>query len=193
MQLDTLIIKQNRTDRGWSQDVLARVSGLSLRTVQRIESTGQCSAESTLALASAFEVSPTVLQSKHDTLSVNWNMRNIMSNFIALVVITLALGMLFVLAGEARIFIDWYGLGFLMSFVYAATLISFGKNGMFKSLAGLRYLFSKDIIGGKPAEYYAQVYQQQIIYSYGGAFIAFLIGSVAIHGNADLTVPDEIH
>lgn len=42
----------------WSQDHLAQVSGLGLRTIQRIETRGSASQESIKALASVFEVKP---------------------------------------------------------------------------------------------------------------------------------------
>lgn len=54
--IDRDLIKKFRNERSWSQDHLASVSGLSLRTVQRIENDGVCSLESKKALAAAFEV-----------------------------------------------------------------------------------------------------------------------------------------
>ena len=54
MQIDGHWIRQHREQRAWSQEHLAQVSGLGLRTIQRIESTGIGSAESALALASVF-------------------------------------------------------------------------------------------------------------------------------------------
>lgn len=54
--IDTNLIKKLRAERAWSQEQLSSVSGLSLRTVQRIENEGRCSQESKKALASAFEV-----------------------------------------------------------------------------------------------------------------------------------------
>ena len=50
------LIKLLRSQRSWSQDELASVSGLSIRTVQRIEISGACSLESKKALASVFEI-----------------------------------------------------------------------------------------------------------------------------------------
>lgn len=49
-------VKRLRRERSWSQDQLASVSGLSLRTVQRIETEGGCSLDSKKALAVAFEI-----------------------------------------------------------------------------------------------------------------------------------------
>lgn len=54
--IDTKLIKKLRNERTWSQEHLSSVSGLSLRTVQRIENEGRCSQESKKALASVFEI-----------------------------------------------------------------------------------------------------------------------------------------
>ena len=54
--IDKDLIKKLRKERTWSQDQLASVSGLSLRTVQRIENEGGCSLESKKSLAAAFEI-----------------------------------------------------------------------------------------------------------------------------------------
>jgi transcriptional regulator with XRE-family HTH domain len=56
MQIDSNRIRTERERRAWSQEHLAEVAGLSLRTVQRIESTGAASFETTKALASVFEL-----------------------------------------------------------------------------------------------------------------------------------------
>ena len=63
------IIKKLRQQYSWSQDQLASISGLSLRTVQRIENEGNCSLESKKALASAFEINASELDI--DTATVN--------------------------------------------------------------------------------------------------------------------------
>ena len=54
--IDKDLIKKLRIERSWSQDQLSSVSGLSLRTVQRVESEGTCSLESKKSLAAAFEI-----------------------------------------------------------------------------------------------------------------------------------------
>ena len=51
-----MLIRKLRIDRGWSQETLAQISGLSVRTIQRIERGGNASLESLGALASAFNV-----------------------------------------------------------------------------------------------------------------------------------------
>ena len=49
-------IKQQRNSKGWTQEVVAKASGLSLRTVQRLEREGGGSGETLQALAGAFDV-----------------------------------------------------------------------------------------------------------------------------------------
>ena len=48
-------IKKMRLERHWSQDQLAEMSGLSIRTIQRIESGENAGLESLKSLASVFE------------------------------------------------------------------------------------------------------------------------------------------
>ncbi|MEH6525963.1 MAG: 2TM domain-containing protein [Sneathiella sp.] len=48
-------IQQRRLDKGWSQEYLAQVSGLSVRTVQRIEGGQRAGLETLKSLAAAFE------------------------------------------------------------------------------------------------------------------------------------------
>ena len=51
-----MLIQKLRLQRGWSQEQLAEISGLSVRTVQRIERGQSASLESMKALAAVFEV-----------------------------------------------------------------------------------------------------------------------------------------
>ena len=56
MKLNAAVIRQEREQRAWSQEHLAGVTGLALRTIQRIESTGSASYESAGAIAAVFEL-----------------------------------------------------------------------------------------------------------------------------------------
>ena len=49
-------IRKMRIDKGWSQETLAELSGLSVRTIQRVERGGNASLETLGALAAVFEV-----------------------------------------------------------------------------------------------------------------------------------------
>jgi len=56
MKINVELLKKLRKEKAWSQDELATISGLNIRTVQRIEKDGKASLESKKALASAFEI-----------------------------------------------------------------------------------------------------------------------------------------
>ena len=51
-----MIVRKLRLQRGWSQEQLAEISGLNVRTIQRIERGQTPSLESKKSLAAAFEV-----------------------------------------------------------------------------------------------------------------------------------------
>jgi transcriptional regulator with XRE-family HTH domain len=56
MEIDAALVKNTRIDKGWTQQQLADIADVSLRTIQRIESTGSASNESISALCSSFEI-----------------------------------------------------------------------------------------------------------------------------------------
>ncbi|MEE4244843.1 MAG: helix-turn-helix transcriptional regulator [Kangiellaceae bacterium] len=185
MQLSTQKLKALRSEKGWSQEVLAKASGLSARTIQRIEADGKASAESTLAIASVFDTSPQALIATSEEIEVNWTRKSIMKNLLALIIISGATAMLLLLAGEISLFLDGASIIFLVLFLYAATIVAFGTDGMIKSLVGLRYLFTDEIAGGNHGKYLYQVYNSQVKFLYGGALVGLVIGSIAILGNID--------
>lgn len=54
--IDSDIVKELRRKRGWTQEQLAQASGLSLRTIQRVEAESKASIETKVCLAATFEV-----------------------------------------------------------------------------------------------------------------------------------------
>lgn len=56
MKVDSSYLKAQREQRAWSQEHLAEATGLGLRTIQRIETTGMASYESAKSLAAVFGV-----------------------------------------------------------------------------------------------------------------------------------------
>jgi hypothetical protein len=56
MQVDRELIRNERERRAWSQSHLAAVAGLGLRTVQRIEATGNAAYESAAAIATVLSL-----------------------------------------------------------------------------------------------------------------------------------------
>ncbi len=57
-----MILRKLRLQRGWSQEQVAELTDLSVRTIQRIERGGQPSLESAKALAAVFEVELSTFQ-----------------------------------------------------------------------------------------------------------------------------------
>lgn len=51
-----MVVRKLRLQRGWSQDQLAEMTGLSVRTIQRVERGRKPSLETSKALAAVFEV-----------------------------------------------------------------------------------------------------------------------------------------
>jgi transcriptional regulator with XRE-family HTH domain len=66
MKVDSHLIKEERKKRAWSQEHLARVSGLGHRTIQRIENTGFAAYESVMAIAAALDLDTSALRIKDD-------------------------------------------------------------------------------------------------------------------------------
>lgn len=56
MKLSAKTIKRLRAERAWSQEQLAEIADVSLRTIQRVESDGSASRETRMALAAAFGI-----------------------------------------------------------------------------------------------------------------------------------------
>lgn len=59
-------IRQRRLDNGWSQEELARHSGLSTRTIQRLEGGQKAGLESLKSLAAVFETSISTLMQEQN-------------------------------------------------------------------------------------------------------------------------------
>ncbi len=76
IMVDKKRVRKLRNHRAWSQDHLASASGLSLRTIQRIENDGSCSLESKKALAGVFNIKPSDLDIQVDAIrnlaASNW-------------------------------------------------------------------------------------------------------------------------
>jgi transcriptional regulator with XRE-family HTH domain len=70
-------MKGLRQERNWSQEQLAELSGLSLRTIQRIEGSNTAGSDSLAALAAAFDIEVVALERElaMDKSSSEWKKR----------------------------------------------------------------------------------------------------------------------
>ena len=75
MHINRSLILALRKERSWSQDELAVAAGLNLRTVQRIERSGSASLQSRKALAAAFDINVSALDSPEETMTNQYEYR----------------------------------------------------------------------------------------------------------------------
>lgn len=99
MNINSAIVKEKRLDKGWTQQQLADVADLSLRTIQRIESQGLGSMETCNALCSVLEADRRVLlearECSHSSTGVRFTVivfGSVLVGFLCGVTVTLWLG-----------------------------------------------------------------------------------------------------
>ncbi len=61
MKLSPSFVRSLREARNWSQEQLANAAGLSLRTIQRVETDGTASRETRVCIAAALDVEATLI------------------------------------------------------------------------------------------------------------------------------------
>ena len=83
-------IRQLRISKGWPQEQLALASGLSVRTVQRVESEGAASLNTAMSLAATFEVDVSELQQIHQ-FEMSRKQKPQYGLYIGLVILTFSL------------------------------------------------------------------------------------------------------
>lgn len=72
----TMIVRKLRLQRGWSQEQLAQISGLNVRTIQRIERGQKPGLESKKSLAAAFDVQLATFDENQHVAAINDNEAN---------------------------------------------------------------------------------------------------------------------
>ena len=72
---DDVLIQKLRLQRGWSQQQLAEASGLSVRTIQRIEAGQLASTETLKSIAAVFEIDFSTLNPENTMNSVTANVQ----------------------------------------------------------------------------------------------------------------------
>ena len=75
MKVNRSLIQALRKQRSWSQDDLATAAELNLRTVQRIERSGDASLQSRRAIAAAFNIEINELDSTEESMPTQYEYR----------------------------------------------------------------------------------------------------------------------
>lgn len=115
-----MLIRKLRIERGWSQETLAEISGLSVRTIQRLERGGNASLETLGALAAAFEVDVATLAeetsmyaqkdlSEEERRAVAYvrDIKAFYSHLATYVVVIVALALVNLVMGTERLWFLW--------------------------------------------------------------------------------------
>jgi transcriptional regulator with XRE-family HTH domain len=136
-----LLIQKFRLQRGWSQQQLADLSGLSVRTIQRIEQGHVASTESLKSLAAVFEIDFATLQEdtqshaslpKDEALAFK-HVRKVKEFYLHLLRYALILTFLLVvnlLTQPAYLWVIWVAIGWGIGVLFHALSV-FGKLTLF--------------------------------------------------------------
>jgi transcriptional regulator with XRE-family HTH domain len=174
-------LKKLRKYSGWSQERLAEISGLSLRTVQRIETSGNASLESQLAIATAFNISPgELLENEKIAIGnggINWGGIIGLSLCISLMIFQFDLG--------HNAFFDLYSLLLVLGLSIAISSISMGVDNTLKTVLLIRWVFilPKHKVG---LQKYLPDLNKLIVYCHVSGAISSLVGIIAV-----LMTPDS--
>lgn len=120
-----------RQNRGWSQEKLAAVAGVSERTIQRAEKDGSCSLDTKMALASAFEVTPSdLVENIEEINSEDVKYVTSLGGVAGLFVLGLTAPILVLLTGQSGL---WEAASFVivMGFTIVLSLIKYGARSTY--------------------------------------------------------------
>lgn len=187
MKFSSSKIKSLRAERGWSQEHLGEVTGLSSRTIQRLENDGSGSAESLMAIASAFSISPGELQSEHKPAigDGKWNL----GGFIGLLLIVGAVLFYLNITGEPSALIDIPALLYILLIPFAVSILSNGFGitlDVYKLFSWLVY----EQNAKTDAHLYLPVLRKLIVYSYASGATGTLFSLLGmLTGSGDIYYP----
>lgn len=170
-------IKSLRLQHGWSQEQLASITGLSARTIQRIEKTGDCSLESQMALASAFSIT-------HHELTVDFSKKLNKSGLnksgiFYLITFILIIFLIYQLGGSLQILIHT---NIVSIFILTFLCMSFMANGVRNTFI-IFPILKRFITGSNKLDsplLKTQILRRQIIHSYSSGVVACLLSSLIL-------------
>ncbi|MCG7532135.1 helix-turn-helix domain-containing protein [Psychrobium sp. MM17-31] len=172
MKISSKKIKMLREEKGWSQEHLSEAAGLSYRTIQRIEKSGQCSLESQMAVASALLVSPIELADEYSQTigsgKIQWE--GITGIVICALLVTLNLA----LGGSVTMALDVPSLVMAIILPLALSLLSNGAMLTWQATKIIGWLFYESK-GEKDVHHTIPTFRKLIIYSYASGLIGALL------------------
>ena len=179
-----------RLARGWSQEKLATVAGLSERTIQRVEKNGACSLETQLALAAAYEISPADLLAENNATEEDEIVyKTSISGVVGLFLLGLSTPLIMLLTASSR---HWELMSFMIvvGFTVVLACVNFGAKACYEIFDRSSWLVRYP---SYVAELGLMVVQVQVVisYAYTVSFIASLIAALALalHSSQSLDEP----
>lgn len=168
-------LKKLRVNHGWSQERLSELSGISLRTIQRIESGESVSLETQLAISKIFNVAPTELFENKEmelgTGGINW------SGVCGIVLGSLMMLLQFKLPGSP--FFDYISFLLVIGLSIAMCSISIGIEKTVSTISMIRWVIvlPNNEIG---LENRIPYLNKLIIYCHTAGAISSLVGVIAV-------------
>lgn len=182
MDISAEKLKRARLQRNLSQELLAKQSGLSLRTIQRLESRGGGSAETLQALCATLDIAAQELQLSETPPVANWQLKGILSRVAVLLVLLSALISLMKLASAStiHIYIDTVSLLIITSYLILSFLICYGFDGLITAICGLKFLTSSAMYNRQASLELAKMYSFTYKSCYSAALVGSAIGLVSL-------------
>jgi len=170
-------IKNLRVERGWSQEDLGDISGLSSRTIQRMESEGKASPESLMAIASVFSVSTSDLTAEYHQKIGNGKLN--FAGLVGLLLIFASLAFYIYIAVDPLAVIDLPALFFVMLVPFAISCLTNGFNSTLQTYQLILWLVYEQKGKGEVSDY-LPVLRRLIIYSYVAGVTGSLFSLLSI-------------
>ncbi|TMO65824.1 helix-turn-helix domain-containing protein [Pseudoalteromonas aurantia] len=177
MSISAEKLNKLRIQNGWSQERLAEISGLSLRTIQRLEKGETASLESQQAISKAFDIPPSELLEDTEVQigegGINW------SGISGVLVITALVISMFELGGGVVAFIDKPSIILSVFIPLGMAAISLGGGKTLDIIKLMRFIFVLPK-HEKGLHTHVSSLNWLIFYCYAAGFISTLIGVVAV-------------
>ena len=184
--ISTEKLKQLRLNNGWSQEQLAEISGLGVRTIQRIEKEGKCSLESKMAIASAFQITPHELDQVNDVTIGEGGINS--SGIVGLVTTVTLIMLLLTLSAGLSNFIDLYSIVLVIGLPFGLSTSTSGFMVTLRVYQGLKW-FVFNPTREKDLQLLPSAFRKIIIYNYAAGLLGFMIGLISIF--TYLSINDE--
>ena len=192
MTISSKYLVKLRRDRGWSQEKLAAVSGVSERTIQRAEKDGSCSLDTKMALSSAFEITPAdLMEQAEDRVFEQKKFKTSLGGVVGLFVLGLTAPILVLLTGQTGVW-EVVSFSIVVGFTVVLSLVNYGAKSTYTIFDKTSWIVRHPlyVVGLN-----GMVIQAKSIidYAYIVGVVATIVTSltIAVHAPQKLEVPHE--